>query len=71
MNKGVKKLSSPLSSADALVQWLMFTIDQETYGVKVRHVREVLQSIEMCSQLRVRQAMGLFIRSGTRPRNEQ
>jgi len=44
----MKELVS-LSTNDALLQWLMFIVDQETYGIPVRHVREVLQPMEISS----------------------
>ena len=41
------KEPSLLHANDALQQWLIFSIEQETYGVQVLHVQEVLESIEM------------------------
>ncbi len=43
MKEQVKEQPPPAIASDLLNPWLMFTIDQETYGVWVRYVQEVLE----------------------------
>ena len=50
------KKSSAQGSEDPILQWVTFRLDNESYGINVMQVQEVLRYTEI-AQCRVRQAM--------------